>query len=215
MAHARATLIALHILTVVILSLPSSRQMLQRKVWELPSNQRAFAVMADRLSWLGFDSTEELEQWLWGVAERYVRVRDTVVKPLVLYADLAGARQGWGMFSRPRVEPVELQIDVGERHRFELVYQTGSREHDFLSWQLRQYRMRKVTGRLARHFDSSWYDPLARRIATEAAVHHLEADRVRVRLYQYTTLPPEDVRAGVVPEGEYRERRLFNAESLR
>lgn len=215
MPHLRAAFVVFHVLTVVVLSLPSSRQMLQRNAWDLPSNQRAFEVLADRFSWLGFESGEDFDQWLWGVAEGYVEFRNTAVKPLVFYADVFGARQGWSMFSRPRERPTELQIDVGKRFDFRLVYQTGSREHDFLSWQLRQYRVRKLTGKLARHFDASWYDPLARRFATEAAVHYPDVDRVRVRLYQYTTLPPEAIRAGDVPEGKYRDRRLFGAESLR
>ncbi|MEM9729308.1 MAG: hypothetical protein AAF997_12025 [Myxococcota bacterium] len=215
MAHLRAVLIALHILTVILLSLPSSRQMLQREVWDRPSNQRAFEVLADRFSFLGFQSGKDFDHWLWNIGEHYVGARDTIVEPFVVYADLAGARQGWAMFSRPRERPIELQISVAERYRYQTVYQTGSSEYDFLAGQLRQYRVRKVTGRLARHFDRAWYDPLTERLATEVALLQPDARRIRFRLYRYTTLPPEAVRAGEQPVGAYRDRRNYDAEALR
>ncbi|MEM7435134.1 MAG: hypothetical protein AAF436_08280 [Myxococcota bacterium] len=215
MAHLRAALISLHILAVLILTLPSSRQMLRREVWDRSSNQAAFAALADTFSWLGFESTEDFDRWLWGVATRYVHVRDTISEPLVVYADLAGVRQGWAMFSRPRERPIQLQVDVASSLRYQPIYQTGSREHDFRSRTFRQYRFRKLTGRLARHFDPVWYDPWSRWIARQAADGYPDAKRVRVRLYRHQTLPAEAVRAGEVPKGRFSDRRLYAAGELR
>lgn len=213
--HLRAALIGLHIVAVVLLSLPSSGSLLQRRNWDLPTTQRAFTAIAARLRWLGVDSSKDFEDRLWRFTEGYVGVRDTIAKPFSYYSELAGVREGWRMFSRPRKHPIALEIAVDRSRGFQPIYRPHSKEYDFWGRKFRQYRMRAVTGGFARRFDPSWYDSFAKLLATKAAEAYPDARGIRVRLYEWTTLPPAEVRAGAEPEGRHKHYRLFRAAALR
>ena len=215
MPNVRAALVAIHIVAVLLLSLPSSQRVLKRQAWERPSTQQAFGFIADHLHWLGIDSKEDFERRLWRFVEGYVAVRDEIVRPFEYYPRLAGVRQGWSVFSRPRERPVELEIAVDESHGFQPIYRPHSRKYDFWSRKLRQYRFRKVTGHLARRFNARVYNSLTKLLAKRALQAYPDTQRVRVRLYRYETLPAAELRAGEEPPGEHIHTRIYQARTLR
>ena len=213
--HLKTALIGLHVFAVVVLSLPNAQSLLQRRNWELPSTQRAFSAIADRLNWLGVDSTKDFEDKLWRFTERAVQVRDAVAKPFRYYTRLAGVREGWRMFSRPREHPMALEIAIDESNGFRPIYRPHSDKYDWWAPKLGQYRMRAVTGQLARKFDAGWYNTFAKLLATRAAQAYPNARRVRVRTYQWTTPTPAEVRAGHQPKGRHKHYRFYRADALR
>jgi hypothetical protein len=195
--HVRAVLVALHLLAVVILSIPSSAALTNRRGWESSNAKAEFRNWATRLQRVGWDVTpEQFESKLWAVNVAIGKWRDRVAWPFGHYARLTGARQGWQMFATPQKVPAELHVDV-------LV--DGQ-------W---QPLVRQQLGRFARTFYPDRYEAVARWFATAAARDFPEATGVRVRLWRYASLPPEQVLAGRVPEGHYEHERVFEAESLR
>ncbi|MEM8608821.1 MAG: hypothetical protein AAGF92_17075 [Myxococcota bacterium] len=211
----RTVLIWLHVMAVLLLSLPGPGRMLRKEVWESEIGQRDLAMWADRLSWLGYETKDQFEEDLWVVAEGYANANRVVTGPFRLYQRLAGVRQGWAMFASPQQYPVELHIDVREDGKWEPLYRPLSDEHDFWALQLRHHRTRKMVGRLARGFRPERYGGFARLLAENVALEYPDARRIRIRLYRYRTLPPEQIRDGMEPEGKYEHTRSFNPRRLR
>lgn len=189
--------------------------MVRREMWESEIGQRDLQMWANRLSWLGYESKEQFERDLWGLAGSYAEINRAVTRPFRFYARIAGVRQGWSMFSSPQQYPVEVHVDIQERSGWEPVYRPLSAEYDFWGPQFRHHRVRKLVGRLARGFNRNRYDGFVRMVAKHAAEAYPDASRVRIRLYRYSTLPPEQMREGLEPEGRYEHKRIFRAEGLR
>ena len=78
-----AAFVAFHVLSVVVLALPGNWRLGQRAVWQSPENQLQFGCWAQIASSLGFARTgSELEEQLWQLTQRYLRVRNVVAAPL-------------------------------------------------------------------------------------------------------------------------------------
>lgn len=210
--HIRAALIAAHLLTVVLLSLPVSRGLLREELWARPGRQRLLQTWAPRL---GFESKEAFQSDLRGLAKGYVEGRQELVGSLMLYTRLAGVRQGWSLFSRPKTEPVELEIAVRQNGELRTVYRPHEEGERFGSQAFDYYRFRSLTGRLSRSFTKTWYNPFARTLAAKAALAHPDADLVRVRLYRFQTPRPSEIRNGESPAGRFEHMRLYPASKLR
>ena len=207
--QARAALVAGHVLAVVLLGLPSGGVTSEAQ-WRSKNVKSDFAGWADALRAVGVDvSEDELAERTRRVAERYVRVRAAVASPFEIYPKVTGARQGWAMFASPQRHPAELHVDILEGKRWRPVFRSRSREHRWLATQLDHHRVRKLTGRFGRGFDRRVYDDLARYLSRRAFEDFADARRVRVRLYAWDALPPEEVRAGRAPRGKYIEGRTF------
>ncbi|MEM7436650.1 MAG: hypothetical protein AAF436_15955 [Myxococcota bacterium] len=211
----RTALIFLHVLAVLVLALPGTGRMLRREVWESEIGQHGLRVWAKRLSWLGYETKDEFEADLWSLTLVYADANDRITRPFRFYRQLAGVRQGWAMFSSPQQYPIELHVDMRTEDGWEPIYRPLSDEHDFWAKQLRHHRTRKMVGRHARGFRKERYDGFARTIGEQAAHAYPEAQAVLVRIYSYTSLPPEDVRRGLEPQGKYEHRRLFRTSRFR
>lgn len=213
--RARAALIALHVLAIVVLSLPAGN-IANPATWESPSLKADFASWAGRLRGLGVDTTpQSFQAAMWRLATRYLSLRGRVVAPFALYGELSGAAQGWAMFASPQRHPAEVHVDIREAGGFRPLFRPRSDEHAWRRQVLDHNRVRKYVGRFARGFDRRDYDQLARWLAVQAARDFPGARQVRVQLYRYSTLGPADVRAGRQPAGTYEEPRIFDAEALR
>lgn len=207
----RAVLVALHVVSVVVLSLPKSSVIANERAWESKNAQAEFRHWAQRLG----TEPEVFQARLWSFAQSAGRARDQVGKPFQVYADLSGTGQGWQMFATPQKVPAELHLDVEVDGRWKALVRPRDTRSMWRRGQRTQNRFRKVLGRFARTFYRPRYEGLARWLATEAAVDFPEVTRVRVRLWRYRTLPPQEVRAGEQPEGHYEHELLFDAEELR
>lgn len=212
----RAVLVALHVASLVVLSLPTAGAVHDRSRWQTANAKDDLRTMAARLRGWGIDTDERrLAQALWDAGSAYLELRGPLAWPFERYAETTGCRQGWQMFASPQRHPAELHVDVELDGRWQVIY----RPHDDqAAWNRRQFehnRFRKLLGRFARGFVRRDYDQTARWVAAKAAAQHPAATRVRIRLYRYATLPPAEVLAGERPTGRYEHERLFEAEALR
>lgn len=219
--HVRAVLVGLHVLSLVVLSLPTAGAVHDRRRWQTANARADLRQMAARLTRWGLSVDEHgLERALWSIGDAYLEVQRPLAAPFRVYAELTGSRQAWQMFASPQRHPAELHVDLErpgpQAPRWEPLYRPHSDEHAWNREQLEHNRFRKFLGRFARGFVRSHYEQTALWIATKAAREHPEATRVRVRLHRYATLPPERVRAGDQPsDGRYEHERIFDAEALR
>ncbi len=214
--HVRAGLVGLHVLSLVVLSLPDQGAVHDPRRWQTENARADLRQMAARLTAWGWPIDEHgLEKALWSAGDAYLRVQRPVAAPFEVYAELTGSRQGWVMFASPQRHPAELHVDLEVGGQWQPLYRPHSDAHAWSRRQLEHTRFRKFLGRFARGFQRRHYDEAARWLATKAAHEHPEASRVRVRLWRYATLPPERVRAGERPEdGRYEHERRFEVAAL-
>ncbi len=219
--HARAALIAFHVLAIVALAFPSGGSLTNKSAWRSKNTQADFAAWTAGLNRVGVALTpKEFEASLWALAKGYGRVRDELARPFLPYARTFGLYQSWQMFASPQRHPGELHVDLrlpgaGEDERWRPIYRSRSREHTWRRSQLDHDRLRKYVGRFARGFKKRHYNALAQALARAAAHDFPEAEEIRVRLYRYRSLPPERVRAGERAEGRYQHTRRYPAGPLR
>ena len=212
----RAVLVALHLVSIVVLSLPSGAALTNRRGWETPNAKAEFKNWSERLRAVGWDLTpEEFEAELWAVDSSFGRWRDRVAAPFAIYARYTGARQGWQMFATPQKVPGEVHLDVFVDGKWRSLVRPRDPRSNWRLAQRTHNRVRKQLGRFGRTFYRNQYDGFARWLASLAAADFPEARRIRVRLWRYHSLPPERVLAGEVPKGHYEHARHFDAEALR
>ena len=210
----RPVLIALHLLSIVILSLPG-KGLANKKAWSTPNAMAELTAWTKRLEAIGISTTpERLRAQVYGANVAVGTWRDRIGWPLSRYARLTGATQGWAMFARPQKYPAELHIDVLEQGQWRPLVrpwnQTEWRQH-----QRTHNRVRKMLGRYARTFYADRYQGAARWFATEAARDFPNVTEIRVQLWRSRSPTPEQARAGEAPEGHYEYELRFDAEELR
>ena len=212
----RALLVALHLLAVVLLSLPQPHRVLDQRGWRSENARHDLEQWSARLSQLGFDYTPQtLARDLWDLSVAYVEVYKHLAEPFLIYARTLHLYQGWTMFATPQKHPAEFHVDIRQRGEWTPIYRPHSALYDFAGPTFRHNRLRKQFGRFARALHFGSYEGIAYYTARRAALAFPQADSIRVRLYRYQTLEPEAVRAGKIPEGRYDEQRLFDAAKLR
>ena len=214
--HVRAVLIGLHVLSLVVLSLPDAGAVHNRRRWQTANARSDLRQLADRLQRWGLDTDEHrLERTLWDMGTAYLRVQQPIAAPFRWYARVTGSRQAWRMFASPQRHPAELHVDLERNGRWETIYVPHSDQYAWNREQFEHNRFRKFLGRFARGFIPQHYDEAAHWVATRAAIEHPNATQVRVRLYRYDTLPPAKVTGGQTPRGRYEHAKVFDAEALR
>lgn len=214
--HLRVLFVLYHVLAIVVFALPSPRRMGDRSNWKSDRNQAELASWARTLSATGLDvSKDELEEVMWGLTQRYLAVRKDLIDPFDEYARYIGMAQGWRMFTNPQRRPGKLHVDVEIDGVWTPVFVYRSGEHDWMRWQFEHNRFRKQLGRINSKRAVRAYDQLTKWIARQAARDFPEATRLRTRLYRYRSLPPDRVRAGEEPEGEFTLPRFHPLEALR
>lgn len=201
--HVRTLLIGFHVLAVIALSMPTPHAVSSRDQWKNPNMQADLKQWSERLSFLGYDSPEELEEDWWNLAQGYLKVRKAIIRPFQKYSRYSATRQGWRMFSNPRIEPAVLHIDAFIDGAWQPVYRPHSDDYDFYAETLTHNRIRKLVGRLGQAKMKGYYSYFVRFLAPRAAAAFPTAEKLRFSLFRYRTLPPEDVRAGKKPRGKY------------
>jgi hypothetical protein len=210
----RALLIALHVASLVVLSLPTRDAIGTSRQWHTPNARADLQQAVERLRRFGIDTDEQrLGASLRSAANAYLNVYEPLSWPFRRYAEWSGCRQGWRMFARPQRHPAELHVDVEVDGHWQPLYRPHSDEYAWNREQFEHNRFRKFLGRFARGFVQKDYDEAANFIGHEALDDHPEANRARVQLYRYASLPPARVRAGEAPLGHYRNVRIVRAEA--
>ena len=209
--HLRALLILVHLLSVVILSLPSSSRLSDKSHWDAPSQQTELNAWANRL---GVEK-KNFESFVWRNTQRYVNARKWIARPFLKYADYSGSRQGWTMFSSPRLVTGRFEVEVETQGKWELVFRPLDSDADWNVWQFEHNRLRKLLGRLATKPRQRAYNELTSWIAKELARDFPRATRARISLMTWKTLPPEKIRAGERPIEHRTSYQEFDLENLR
>ncbi len=203
LAHARAVLVAVHVLAVTAMALPAPGGAMKRSAWADPTVQAELGAWAGRLQGLGLDLTrEDLEARLWDLAVGVTRVRRAGLAPFRPYYRLCGTAQSWRMFVAPHRFPARLQVDIDRGKGWETVYVSRSATYTWRARQLDHDRLRAVTFRYAWHAYRGAYVGMADWLAEAARDDFPEARRLRVRYLKQRTPSPGEVRRGFEPAVE-------------
>ena len=209
--HVRALLILVHLVSVVVLSLPSSRRLGDKSHWDAPRQQTELHAWADRL---GVDKVN-FESFLWNTTQKYLAARRWISRPFLRYADYTGTRQGWTMFATPRLVTGRFEIEVEVDGKWELVFRPRSSEADWNRWQFDHNRIRKLMGRLASKPHQAAYNEFTSWVAKELAADFPRATRAKVTLLTWKTLGPEAIRDGKEPVESRTQYQEFTLEKYR
>ncbi len=202
--HVRGVLVALHVIAITLLALPAPDGAMNREAWKQPTVQDELKTWTESLNNCGIDiSQPELEDRLWKLASGYMDIRSDVLSPFELYYNSCGTFQAWRMFSGPQRYPAVLHIDISERGEWRPVYIQRDSQHRWLARQLDSYRFRAFLFRLGSLGSDSECEAFARWVAARAATDFHDAERVRVRFFQFTLRTAAEVRAGAPIEGEF------------
>jgi hypothetical protein len=191
----RACLIALHVMSMLVLSFPSSYRLADRRRWDDQRTQREFDLWSQRLTSLGIAlSRDEIDRSLWRWAQRYLAVREALAWPFERYAQTTGTLQTWGMFRAPQRRPGKLRVELHEGDAWRVVYESRSSQHRYLGGVLDHNRVRKQVARTTS--DEALFHDFARFIARRADRDFPAADGVRVTFLRFDSLGPEATRRG-------------------
>jgi hypothetical protein len=217
--HLGGAFILFHCVAIIVLALPGDA-VVGRARWAAANTKSDFAGWSRALGKVGVDMPpEELGKRVHGVAEAYVGVRSRIITPFAYYREVAGAKQGWAMFSSPQRHPVEVHVDGFEAGSWRPLYRTRSSldqrstDSQWMSTQMDHARLRKLVGRFAREYRENVFTELGRFLANRAFADFPNVERVRVRLYRWDSLPADRIRAGEKPTGKYTQQREWRRES--
>lgn len=227
--HLLAAFVLFHITGAVLMAAPSPEGSLRRSAWKEPTAQAEFHAWAEGVRSMGIAVTDkEFEDFLWDIGKEYVDIKKTILSPYAKYAHHSGARQGWRMFVAPHRNPSTINVDIelptdDGLYQWKNVY--GSKngrlgpDHDYRGqWRSHQFRHNRMAKTI---FLSGWkfrrnrYREFAHWIAEVAAKDFPEAKRVRIRMYRFKTLTPDEVRAGKIEEGKFHNTRTFDLDRIR
>jgi hypothetical protein len=191
---------------LLVLSLPASHTMTDRRRWRSQRTQREFALWAERLRGLGLTiDASTLDAQLWSQAQRYAAVRARLAWGFEHYDRLGGMSQGWGMFRSPQRRPGRLRLEVWRDGAFQTVYLSRSDRYVYLRSQLDHNRIRKLVGRAAR--DAGVFNDLADWLGGTMARDFPNPSHARITLERFNSLPAERRAAGDVVEVYVARRR--------
>jgi hypothetical protein len=209
-----AAFVAFHVLSVVVLALPADGRLGERAVWQSRENQLQFARWARVASSLGFARTgSELEEQLWQVTQRYLRVRNVVAAPFELYASYTGIAQGWRMFSNPQSHPAYVHVELARGAGFEPIYVSRSAELGWRREQFDHHRLRKLFGRVARSTEEQVWDQFGQWAARQAARDFPDASQLRI--WQERRATPEPGSAAASEPAAPEEVRVYELQPFR
>ncbi len=201
--HIRAALVSLHLMAVVMMALPGPPdEALDREEWQNRHIQSQLDAWAARLSGPLLEVTpQELEDRLYALASGWVRGRRAILTPFRPYWTYCGTRQSWQMFTAAEYTTSRLHVDVRERGAWRPVHINRDPEYPWLDGWLSHHRLRPVVHSCGRTPEG--VESFAGWVAEQAARDFPEAEAVRVRYFRTRTPSPDEMRAGVRPQGEF------------
>ncbi len=183
--------VAIHIVAVLLQASPAPMYS-DRESWKQPRVQAELAEWATRL-----DVPEAtLEERLWTVSDRYLRVRNPIQEVFSPYYRYCGTAQGWRMFVAPDLEPTRLEIEVLEAGQWRTVYRELDSEYRWLAGTLEHWRFRVA------FFSTTWtrnwdeFHAFSQWVAVKAKRDFPDAEGVRIGLTASRVLSAHEVRAG-------------------
>lgn len=202
--HVRAVLILAHIVVVIIYAIPNPGMGLDRQAWKNPAIQREVGMWAERVSMVGPKITsKELEDWAFGVIVKWVRLRQSVLRPLSPYQRYLGNRQPWSMFGAPHRYPARLHIDIFENGKWRPIYVARSAEYNWNARLFDHDRMRAAIYRYAWPAYQGTFRQFGTWVANHAKEDFPEATQVRLHWHRAHSATPEQVRNNNLPQGSF------------
>jgi hypothetical protein len=188
--HLRAALISLHVLAVLVLSLPAPPASTDLEDLEDPVLQQVLTDWAGLARGLGWAlSDEEAAEIAVAGAQALGGARQRVAAPFARYAAITGAKQGWGMFGYLNRRPARLSIEVEEGGAWRLLYRARQRGADWRAAQLDSERFRAFINRHSWGRSRPGYEQLVDWLACQAGRDLPAATRLKVEMLR-TPLPP-------------------------
>ncbi len=203
--HLRALLITMHLAALTLLATPNPSMFLRRSWWDLPMAQAELVAWADMLTGLGIAHTpESLEETLWDGFQQLGAVRKRLIRPLRPYVRYCGTAQDWPLFAIPQRKVARLFIDIqhGEGE-WETIYITQDPDVSWNHRRLNSERYRNKVFFISQPHKKRQYRKFAGWVAGMAASDFPDADKIRLRFHEQTTLGPQKTRRGERPEGEF------------
>jgi hypothetical protein len=197
-------LITLHVVAVTLMAMPAPEGAMDRSDWKSPLAQEEFKSWSESLSRWGMDVTPaKLEASLWDMAERYMSVRNMLLRPFRPYYALCGTSQGWRMFVGPNLHPSCLHIDIEENGAWRPIYIERDPAHNWLGAKLDHEHFRTAIFTMIFFHHHREYERFASWVARAAARDFPEASRVRIRVFKFRTPRPVEVREERRPPGTF------------
>jgi hypothetical protein len=213
-AKARAAFVLFHALSILVLCLPAG--VANETRWASTTTQRDLNDWAAKLQSLGIQTDKDsLEQTLKGLAQGYIEVRRVLARPFGLYTRVTLTHQSWAMFASPQRRPYELHVDGLVGDAWVPLHRPLDDSANVYDGYLQHNRVRKFTGRFAKNFSDANYTDFATFLARRAFEARPDVERVRISLYGYATLPPEQAARGERPEGAYEHPLELSREDVR
>lgn len=212
----RGVLVAAHVVAVLLMATPSPSAGLRRSAWKDPTVQAEFKAWNKRFNAMGVDWTQpEMEQHLWDFAVGWDEARTALLKPFTPYGRYLGASQAWRMFVAPHRFPTRLHVDIERDGQWEPVFIERSELYTWREEVFGHDRMRSAVFRFGwSQFKKSWQQ-FTEWVAVRAAEDFPDATRVRVRMYKYQTLSPQDAAAGAEPKGSFQQDQVYALDRFR
>lgn len=198
--------VAFHLVAITLAAMPAPPASLTREDLATGDEAANLAAWSERLNTWGLAvSQTQLEDTLWTAADRYGRIRKTVLTPFQPYYELCGTSQGWKMFVGPHRNPSRVHIDIHEDGTWRPIYIQGSREHDWLRSRLKYEHWRTAIFTMVYYQDDEALQECATWLAGQAATDFPDADELRVRAYTFRSLSPAEVKDGKEPRGQFEK----------
>ena len=117
----------LHLIAIILKAIPAPEGGMNKGDWKNPTVQAELQTWTANFNAVGIDvTTVELEDNLWGLAQRYMTVRKSILRPFRPYYKYFGADQNWRLFVAPHMYPSKLHIDMLVEDEWICVYQPFS-----------------------------------------------------------------------------------------
>ena len=208
----RGILIAIHVLAIVVGSLPVlvDERVLTPEAWNDPIAQQEFEAWADRLTALGMETTpDQFGQGAWNAASGILRVQRALTRPFEPYYHIVGTRQRWRMFPAAVEEPVRMRIDIESDGEWRTIYRMGSAQEDWGAPYFDRDRFRAALNLYAWGVYPESYEQFVNWLAEEVRTDFPEATRFRVGFQIEPAMKPGDSeKPGPLPMEDAKQLRI-------
>jgi hypothetical protein len=212
----RAILISIHLIAIILKAIPSPEGAMNRSDWKNPTVQAEFEDFTNKLNTVGLDiSQAEVEEELWVLAKKYMKVRRTAVKPFRKYYRYAGADQNWQLFVAPHMYPSRLNIEILVGDEWQTVYQPFNPETRWQAHLIENSRFRPSIFRYSWPRYKKHYHTFVKYLAGQAVNDFPTASRLRTRWWNARSPSPEQVLNNKIPEGKWQYYLLFDLDEIR
>lgn len=195
----RAALVALHLIAVTLLALPSLRGLRPNHL----NHPEAVAALT-ALSEATDQPVEVWESRVLGFSRQTNRARLAALAPFRRYYALTGTKQGWRMFGVVNRQPARLEIhlDLDGRDEWTPIFISPAPD----GWRanlLNHERVRSLFNNFSYRRAKGLYPDFIAWVSREVVEEYPTAQRVRVQLRRRPPPPPKKLRkTGQIPNGK-------------